>query len=230
MCKKRRKNMPVALVERRPPASNVLPYDQQHPAGIGEDSAVIAAKSHGATKLNPNLAIALAYRSIALALTGEPEAAIEDAAKALRLSPVDPSGHLAFAGITIAKIALNEYDEAAIAARKTIDMNPRFPMAYAWGIVAECGRGDKAQADFRLQQLEAIIPGFNPEGLPGLCRPLLKGALLDRRQFLLSTIAEGEVRVLQPVRRGRSVWSRGAPRSGSPPKPAAPAPRLSQGL
>ena len=55
-----------------------------------------------------------------------------------------------------------------IAARKMIDMNPRFPMAYAWFIVAECGRGDKAQADFRLRQLEAVIPGFKSEGLPGL--------------------------------------------------------------
>ena len=135
---------------------------------VGQDVAGGRAALDKATKLNPNLAIALAYRSIALALTGEPQAAIEDATKALRLSPVDPSGYLAFAGITIAKIALNEYDEAAIAARKIIDMNPRFPMAYAWGIVAESGRGDKAQADFRLRQLEAIIPGFKPEGLPGL--------------------------------------------------------------
>ena len=135
---------------------------------VGQDVAGGRTALDRATKLNPNLAIALAYRSIALALTGEPQAAIEDATKALRLSPIDPSGYLAFAGITIARIALNGYDEAAIAARTIIDMNPRFPMAYAWAIVAECGRGDKAQADFRLQQLETIIPGFKPEGLAGL--------------------------------------------------------------
>ena len=121
-----------------------------------------------ATQLNPNLAIALAYRSIALALTGEPEAAIESATKALRLSPVDPSGYLAVAGIVIARIVLNQYEEAAIAARKVIEMNPRFPMAYAWSAVTECGRGDKAQAEFRLRQLAEIIPGFTSKGLPGL--------------------------------------------------------------
>lgn len=121
-----------------------------------------------ATTLNPNLAIALAYRSIALALTGEPHVAIEDATKALRLSPVDPSGYLAFAGIAIARIALNEYDEAVNAARKVIEMNPRFPMGYAWTIVAECGRGDKTQAELRLRQLAGIIPNFKPDGLPGL--------------------------------------------------------------
>jgi hypothetical protein len=63
---------------------------------------------------------------------------------------------------------LEQYDEAAIAARKVIEMNPRFPMAYAWALVAECGRGDKAQAEFQLQQLGKIQPAFTAKGLPGL--------------------------------------------------------------
>jgi hypothetical protein len=63
---------------------------------------------------------------------------------------------------------LNEYDEAAIAARKTIDMNPRFPMGYAWAIVAECGRGEKAQAELQLQQLGEIIPNFTARALTDL--------------------------------------------------------------
>ena len=121
-----------------------------------------------ATQLNPNLAVALAYHGLALALTGEPQAAIMDATKLLRLSPIDPSRFLAWQTIAIAKIDLNEYDEAAIAARKTIDMNPRFPMAYAWAIVAECGRGKKAQAELRLQQLGEIIPNFTARALTDL--------------------------------------------------------------
>jgi adenylate cyclase len=119
-----------------------------------------------ATLLNPNLAVALAYHGIALALTGEPEAAISDASKLLRLSPVDPSNFLAWQAIAVARIDLGEYDEAAIAVQKTIDINPRFPMGYAWGIVAECGRGDKAQAENRVRQLGEILPGFTAEGLP----------------------------------------------------------------
>ena len=134
----------------------------------GADVAGGRAALDKATRLNPNLAIALAYRSVALALTGEPQGALDEAAKALRLSPVDPSGYLAFAGILIARIVLNQYDEAAVAARKVIEMNPRFPMAYAWAIVAECGRGDKAQAYLRLRQLAELLPGFTSKGLPGL--------------------------------------------------------------
>ena len=149
---------------------------------VVQDVAGGRAALDKATQLNPNLAIALAYRSIALAMTGEPQAAIEDANKALRLSPVDPSGYLAFAGIMLAKIALDDYAEAVIAARKVIEMNPRFPMAYAWAIVAECGRGNKAQAELRLRQLGEIIPGFKPEGLPTLFSffpPAIRDKALD---------------------------------------------------
>ena len=121
-----------------------------------------------AAQLNPNLAVALAYRGIALALTGEPQAAIEDATKLLRLSPIDPSRFLAWQAIAVARIDLKEYEEAAIAAQKTIDMNPHFPMGYAWAIVAQCGRGDKAQAELQLQRLSKIIPNFTANALPDL--------------------------------------------------------------
>ncbi|MGH6988723.1 MAG: hypothetical protein ACREE3_02415, partial [Stellaceae bacterium] len=135
---------------------------------VGADSGGGRAALDRAVQINPNLAVARAYHSIALALTGEPRAAIEDATSALRLSPIDPSGYLAHVGIAIARIALNEYDEAAVAVHKTIEMNPRFPMGYAWAIVAECGRDDKAQAELRLRQLADILPGFKAEVLPGL--------------------------------------------------------------
>jgi len=121
-----------------------------------------------ATQLNPNLAVALAYHGIALALTGEPRAAISDATKLLRLSPIDPSRFLAWQAIAIARIDLKEYDEAAIAAQMTIDLNTRFPMGYAWAIVAECGRGEKAQAELQLHRLGEIIQNFTAKSLPDL--------------------------------------------------------------
>jgi TolB-like protein/class 3 adenylate cyclase len=121
-----------------------------------------------ATQLNPNLAVALAYHGMASALTGQPQAGIADANKLLRLSPIDPSRFLAWQAIAIARIDLKEYDAAAIAAQRTIELNPRFPMGYAWAILAECGRSDKAGAELRLRQLGEILPGFTAEGLPGL--------------------------------------------------------------
>ena len=151
----------------------------------GDDSTVLAyagwvlliaaADVHGgraalakAIELNPNLSSALAYHSIALAITGEPRPAIEDANKALRLSPVDPNRYLAFGGIAIARIVLGEYDEAAVAAAKVIEANPHFPMGYAWSIVAECGRQDDTQVRIRLRQMENVLPGFKSKDLPSL--------------------------------------------------------------
>lgn len=148
--------------------SRVLTYAGWSLLIVASDVTHGRAALDKATLLNPNLAVALAYHGIALALTDEPEAAIREANKLLRLNPVDPSNFLAWQAIAIARIALNEYDEAAVAAQKTIDINPRFPMAYAWAMVAECGRGDKAQAEARLRQLSGSLPGFTAEGLPEL--------------------------------------------------------------
>jgi len=67
-------------------------------------------------------------------------------ASSCALAPVDPSNFLAWQAIAVARYRFGEYDEAAIAVQKTIDINPRFSdWAYTWG----CGgvrRGDKAQA------------------------------------------------------------------------------------
>ena len=51
-------------------------------------------------------------------------------------------------------------------ATKVIEANPRFPMGYAWSIVAESGRRDHAQVELRLRQLGNIMPGFTIEDLP----------------------------------------------------------------
>jgi tetratricopeptide (TPR) repeat protein len=161
---------------------NVLTYAGWSLLIAAHDVARGRAALDKATQLNPNLAVALAYHGIALALTGEPQAAITDATKLLRLSPIDPSRFLAWQAIAIARIDLKEYDEAAIAAQKTIDMNPRFPMGYAWAIVAECGRGEKARAELQLQRLGEIIPNFTAKSLPDLFSifpPYLRDKSLD---------------------------------------------------
>jgi TolB-like protein/class 3 adenylate cyclase/Flp pilus assembly protein TadD len=162
--------------------SRVLTYAGWVLLITAQDVARGRAALDKATVLNPNLAAALAYHGIALALTGEPEAAIRDANKLLRLSPIDPSNFLAWQAIALARIVSNEYDEAAIAAQKAIDVNPRFPMAYAWSLVAECGRGDKARAETRLQQLSEILPGFTAGGFPELFSmfpPAIRDQALD---------------------------------------------------
>jgi adenylate cyclase len=129
------------------------------------DVAAGRAALDKAVRLNPNLAIALAYHSLVLAMTGEPQAGIQQAYKAVRLNPVGPSAYLGFQGLVSCNLAMDRYDDAAEASNKTIEANPRFPMGYVWAMVAECARGEKGQAELRLRQLREILPNFTLETL-----------------------------------------------------------------
>ena len=151
---------------------------------VAQDTYAGRSALDKAVALNPNSATALTFRSLVLNFTGEPKAAIEDAAKALRLSPRDPESYLAEIAFACARIALGQYDEAVTWARKAIETNPRFPMSYAWLIVAECGRGDTQVAQSRLRQMADIIPGFGPERLPDLFQVFPK-AIRDKSLDLM---------------------------------------------
>jgi TolB-like protein/Tfp pilus assembly protein PilF len=137
------------------------------PAGFmllmtAQDVAGARAALDKAVALNPNWAAALAYRALVLAVASEPEPAIEDANRALRLSPLDPAIYLPQMAMVIARIRLRHYDEAVLWAHKAIEANPRFPMSYAWLIVAECARGNAVEAERQLGRLADILPGFEP--------------------------------------------------------------------
>jgi TolB-like protein/class 3 adenylate cyclase len=143
------------------------------PAGFmlliaAQDVAGARAALDKAVALNPNSATALTYRALVLAIAGEPEPAIEDANHALRLSPLDPASYLSQMAIVVARIGQRRYDEAVAWARKAIEVNPRYPMSYAWLIVAECGRENAAEAERVVKQLANILPGFAPAALAKL--------------------------------------------------------------
>ena len=149
---------------------------------VGQDAAAARIALGTAVTLNPNSATALAFSSLVLAATGEPAGAIDHALRALRLSPLDPLGYLPYMGITIARLMLDESQAAVTAARRAIEINPRFPMAYAWLIVAECACGNKAAAEARLLRLLELLPGLRPDALGGLfdfLPPPLRNKVMD---------------------------------------------------
>ena len=63
--------------------------------------------------LNPNLAAAWYVSGLAEGLLGEPEDAIERAARAIRLSPLDPFIFRMHAGIAYAHFFAGHYDDAS---------------------------------------------------------------------------------------------------------------------
>lgn len=130
------------------------------------DVAAARAALDRAVTLNPNQMTAFAYRALVLAMAGVPEPAIEDATRALRLSPLDPANYQPQMALAISHIWLRQYDEAVAWAHKAIEgAPPRYPMSYAWLIVAEAARGGTAEAQRALERLEEIIPGFEPATL-----------------------------------------------------------------
>ncbi len=134
-----------------------------------QDVAGARAALDRAVALNPNAATAYAYRALVLAIAGEPEPAIENATRALRLSPLDPTSYLPQMALVIARIGLRQYADAVAWAHKAIESAPpRYPMSYAWLIVAECARGNVGEAERQVKRLAAILPGFEPGTLARL--------------------------------------------------------------
>jgi Tfp pilus assembly protein PilF len=117
---------------------------------------------------NPNSATAFTYRALVLAVAGESGPAIENARHALRLSPLDPHRYLPLMAMLLAHLWRREYDEAVAAGHEAIELAPRYPMSYAWLVVAECERGDIAEAERQMKRLAAVLPGFTPVTLAKL--------------------------------------------------------------
>jgi adenylate cyclase len=134
-----------------------------------QDVATARASLDKAVTLNPNHATAYGYRALVLSMGGDPEQAIQDANRALRLSPLDPGGYQPQMALVVANVCLRRYDEAVGAAHQAIQLAPpRYPMSYAWLMVAECGRGNVAEAERQMKRLAEILPGFTPAMVPNL--------------------------------------------------------------
>ena len=116
-----------------------------------------------AVALNSNSAVALTYRSAVLGICGEAQAATADAQKAMRLNPTDPNSFLPQMAMVFAKLKMGDNDEAASWARKVMQINPRYPIAYIFLMVAECRRGIRAAAESRASSTRRHHPGFWPE-------------------------------------------------------------------
>jgi len=134
-----------------------------------QDVAGARAALDRAVALNPNSATVLSYRSLVLAMTGDHEAAAADAMLALRFSPLDPASYQPQMAIVIARIGQGQYEDAVRWAHKAIEgAPPRYPMSYAWLIVAECARGNVVEARRQAQRLAAILPDGDPARLARL--------------------------------------------------------------
>jgi adenylate cyclase len=124
-----------------------------------------------AVSLDPNSALAWMYHANAQNLRNEPEKAIEDLEKVLRLSPLDPTKFYALTVMARVHNTCGRYDSALQYATEALRIRPNFDHALIEKVVANslAGRLGPAREDLaNLQKLhpEDRVSTYNPPHLP----------------------------------------------------------------
>ena len=111
-------------------------------------------------RLNPNAALAWMTRGWIHAFRNQPEAAIDNFVRALRLSPFDPLGYYVGGGLAVAHLAARRFEEAIEWADRALHDQPRFTVAVRAKVVANAhlGRLDEARAE--VGRMLALYPGL----------------------------------------------------------------------
>ena len=114
-----------------------------------------------ALAISPSSSFALFCGSAALAYAGEAERGIDWAERALRISPFDRMNHLSYHALAIAHFLRGRYDEAAHAARRSVQSFPSSSVSRSVlaAALAKLGRIEEAKA-VALQVL-ALDPSFS---------------------------------------------------------------------
>ncbi len=115
---------------------------------IEHDRATAFQAFDTALALSPSSAFTYMFGSTLFGWAGEAERAIDWGERAVRLSPFDPLGFLAFDGISLGHFMRGRDAEAADAARRAIQVNPLFSINYMCLVaaLARLGRTDEAKA------------------------------------------------------------------------------------
>jgi TolB-like protein len=131
-----------------------------------------AAYIDRAIVLNPNLAAAWSASGWLRIYLGEPASAIERLERSRRLSPLDPIAYMGYAGMALALLLADRYDEAVSWAAKAINEQPNWAMplrvaAIAYALSDRIVEAREAMArlrefdpTLRLSNLESVAPPF----------------------------------------------------------------------
>jgi TolB-like protein len=119
-----------------------------------------AAYIDRALALNPNGADAWGFSSWARVWLGQPELAIEHAARAMRLSPFDPYAYNLFAATALAYLLLGRYDESCLWAERAMREVPTYASAFRSYAAASALVGRMEEAHKAVERLHQLNPGF----------------------------------------------------------------------
>jgi tetratricopeptide (TPR) repeat protein len=156
---------------------------------VGGDVEDGAAFIDQALVRNPNLAAGWLFSGWIRMYLGEPDVTVEHAARAIRLSPLDPFSFLAYTLVGAGHFFAGRYDEASSWAEKGLRERPNWAGA-ARGAAAShalAGRLDQAQKamarlrqidqTFRIFDIRRIFPFRRPEDIARFEEGLRKAGL-----------------------------------------------------
>jgi TolB-like protein len=110
--------------------------------------------------LSSSSALALGFSSIVRAWKGDDAIAVEQASRALRLSPFDPLINLPYVGLAYAHFAAGRFEEAVAAASLASQSAPRFSVPQILHAAALGSLDRKEDAKTAVQRLIELVPGI----------------------------------------------------------------------
>jgi adenylate cyclase len=117
-----------------------------------------------ALSLSNSNVFAFSCSALVLAWMGKSDLAIERAQLALRLSPFDPMNFMPNNAIAIANFHAERYEAAADAARRAIEVNPRFSLCHAHLAAALVRQGRCEEAKVEAKRVLECNPHFSTSG------------------------------------------------------------------
>jgi adenylate cyclase len=124
-----------------------------------------AALLEQALALNQNLAWVWHFNALAKAFLGEPEAAVEQAARAMRLSPQDPQTFAMQMATAWGHFFLGRDEEATRWAEAALRLQPNFLVGAGIATAAAAHAGRTAEAEQALARLRALDPALRLSNL-----------------------------------------------------------------
>src|SRR6267142_2662655 len=158
-------------------------------AVVGRDYETALTALDRSFALSGSSALALGYSSIVRAWKGDDAIAVEQANRALRLSPFDPQRNLPYVGLAYAHFAAGRFEETVAAASLATQSNPRFTVPIILHAAALGSLDRKEDAKTVVQRLIELVPGItvatailsaryvNPENIAALENGLRRAGL-----------------------------------------------------
>jgi len=149
---------------------------------VGGDLDDSAACIDRALFLNPNLAAALGTSSWVKTCLGEPDKAVEHAALAMRLSPLDPRLFAWQFNTGLAHFCAGHYEDAAVWAARSLRHQPNYPSAMRVMAAGQVMSGRSAEAQGTIARLCQLDPALRLSNLADILPPFRRPD--DRNRYI----------------------------------------------